>query len=87
MFEVEFRRDTSDGRFKKGDRIMVYGYHWALAFDRTADGKPSTQPYIDRDMFIAWDSFMGWFHVEACFVKPAGAAEPNLGPCGQAELV
>lgn len=86
MFEIEFRRDTPDGLYRKGDRFMAYGYHWALAFDRTAAGKASVEPYVDRDMFLVWDPFRGWFHVEACFVKPLGAPEPNVGPCGQAEL-
>lgn len=82
MFKVEFIKSTPDGRFLKGQVFDAYGHHWALAFERTAI---KVQPYVDKVMILIWSEFYGWAHVEACYLKPAGAPTPNLGVCGEAE--
>lgn len=83
MFEVEFVKNTPDGRFLKGQKFRAYGHHWALAFERT---ELQVKPYVDVLMVLIWSPFYGWTHVEACYLKPAGAPTPNLGICGEAEL-
>lgn len=82
MFEVEFAKDTPDGRFRKGQRVTAYALHWALAFERTP---LKVQPYVDKFMLLIWSEFYGWAAVEACYLVPAGAPVPNLGICGEAE--